>query len=291
MLKKLSRVFIYLFYAVVLTAVLLVVRFPTDTLLAQAERKIEEKIPDYTCEIGTIHYIYPFSVAVEEIALINRNNSSRLPVSSVLVTPDLKHLLTRFEIRLELLGGHMNTGVVLHPDSNRVEFPSLAVSGVNLQNVDFIEQNLSREIDGTLELSGRYSADLGDLNSGEFSGNVRVRDFQMELKRPVLQSKEVVFTELASFAQLKNGLVEIVDGTAMGPFYDGDFSGSIQLKELWRASVLDVSGSISPKQEYIEQDRQVARAVALLYRKYKSSTLPYRLTGNLENPVFAFGAR
>ena len=291
MLKKLSLTFIYLFYAVALIAVLLVVRFPKDTVLTRVEQKIEESLPGYNCDISNIKYVYPFNVLVEGVAIVHRDNSSQLPVSNVLVSLDPKHFLTRFGVSLELFGGTMNTGVVLHPESNRVEFPTLEVSGINLKEVAFIEQNLGREIDGTLELSGRYTTALADQDKGDFSGNVRIHDFKMELKRPVLQSTEIVFSELNSFVQIKNSLVEIVDGTASGPFYDGDFKGSIQLKELWRASPLAVSGTISPKQDYIEQDRQLARAVALLYKKYKSSTIPYLLTGNLEDPVFAFGTR
>ncbi len=289
MLKKLSLTFLYLTYAVVLIAVLLVVRFPKETLLTQVEQKVEEKLSGYTCEIGTISYIYPFSVLIEEVEIVHTGNQSQLPFTSVLITPDLKNVMTRFEMSLELLGGTMTTGVVLHPESNRVELPALVISGINLRDVGFIEQDLSRGVDGIVELSGRYIGNSSDLASGEFSGTVRVKDFQMELKRPILQSKQVVFTEVRTFAQLRNGLVEVVDGTVTGPFYDGDFTGSVRLRKLWRASVLALSGTLSPRQEYIEKDRQVARAVALLYRKYKSSTIPYRLTGNFEDPVFAFG--
>ncbi len=291
MLKKLSLAFIYLFYAVALIAVLLVIRFPKDTVLTRVEQNIEQRIPGYTCDISNIQYVYPFNVLVEGVTIVHRDNSSQLPVSNVLVTLDPKHLLTRFGMSLELLGGTMKTGVVLHPESDQVEFSGLEVSGINLRDIAFLEQNLGREIDGTLELSGRYTTALADLVKGDFSGNVRINDFKMALKRPVLQSMEIVFSELKSLVQMKNSLVEIVDGTASGPNYDGDFTGSIQLKELWRASVLAVSGTISLKQDYIEQDRQLAQAVALLYKKYKSSTIPYMLTGNLEDPVFAFGTR
>lgn len=289
MLKKLSLTFLFLSYAVVLIAVLLVVRFPKETLLTQVEQKVEENLSGYTCEIGDISYIYPSSVLIEEVEIVHTGNQSQLPFTSVLITPDLKNVMTRFEISLELLGGTMTTGVVLHPESNRVELPTLVISGINLKDVGFIEQDLSRGVDGIVELSGRYIGNSSDLAGGEFSGTVRVKDFQMELKRPILQSKQVVFTELRTFAQLRDGLVEVVDGTATGPFYDGDFTGSVRLRKLWRASVLALSGTLSPRQEYIEKDRQVARAVALLYRKYKSSTIPYKLTGNFENPVFAFG--
>jgi len=289
MLKKLSLTFVYLFYAVVLIAVLLVVRFPKDTLLTQIERKVEGELSGYTCEISSIKYIYPISVLFEDVTIVHSGRETELPVTNVLITPDLKNVMTQFEMSLDLLGGTLKTGVVLHPESNRVELPTLAISGINLKEVGFIEQDLSRGLEGIFELSGRYIGDSSDLTSGEFSGTVRVKDYQMELKRPILQSKQVVFTEASTFAQMRNGLIEVFDGKARGPFYDGDFTGSIKLRELWRASVLALNGTISPKQEYIEKNRQVARAVALLYRKYKSSTIPFRLTGNLEDPVFAFG--
>ncbi len=184
MLKKLSFTFLYLFYAVALIAVLLVIRFPKETVLTRVEQNIEGRLPGYTCDISTIKYVYPFNVLVEGVTLVHRDNSSQLPVSNVLVTLDPKHLLSRFGMSLELLGGTMKTGVVLHSGSNLVEFPTLEVSGINLKDVAFIEQNLSREIDGTLELSGRYTTALADLDKGDFSGNVRIYDFKMELKRP-----------------------------------------------------------------------------------------------------------
>ncbi len=291
MLRKLSLTLLYLFYAVVLIAVLLAVRFPKETLLTQIERRVEGKLPGYSCEISTIRYIYPFSVLIEGIELVHIGNQSQLPFTNVLITPDLKNVMTRFEMSLELLGGTMNTGVVLHPESNRVELPGLAISGINLKDVSFIEQDLSRGLEGVVELSGRYLGNSNDISSWEFSGTIKVKDFQMELKRPILQSKQVAFAELSTFARLRDGLVEVIDGTAMGPFYDGSFAGSVRLIELWRASVLAVNGTLSPKQEYIEKNRQVARAVALLYRKYKSSTIPFNLTGTLEDPVFVFGSR
>jgi len=291
MLRKLSLTLLYLFYAVALIAVLLVVRFPKDKLLSQVERGVEGKLPGYTCEISSFKYIYPFSVLLGGIELVHVGNQSRLPLTNVLITPDLKNIMTRFDMSLELLGGTMKTGVVLQPESSRVEFAGLTLSGIDLNDVSFIEQDLSRGIEGVVELSGRWLADGRDIASWEFSGNIRVRDFQMELKRPILQSNQVAFTELSTFARLRNGLVEVIDGAAVGPFYDGSFVGSVRLRELWRASVLAVNGTLSPKQEYIEKNRQVARAVALLYRKYKSSTIPFNLTGTLEDPVFLFGNR
>lgn len=289
MLKKLSLTFIFLFYAVILLAVLLVVRFPKDAVLTRVEQKIENRFPGYSCEISDIRYIYPRSIMIEGVAITKPDQQSQLPVTNILVTPDLKNILTRFDMSLELFEGTLNTRVILHRENNRVELPTLEISGVNLKEVSFLEQSLGRGVDGIVELSGRYSGDRGQIINGAFSGTIGIKDFQMELKRPILQSKQVVFTELRTFIQLKNGLVEVVDGTAAGPFYDANFNGSIKLRRLWRASILSVGGTISPKQEYLEKNRQVARAAALLYKKYKSSTIPYKLTGTLEDPVFIFG--
>ena len=112
----------------------------------------------------------------------------------------------------------------------------------------------------------------------------------MELKRPILQSRQVEFAEINSALLVKSGRIELTDGEAKGPLYDCDFSGTIVVKRLWRASDLDSVGTMTPKQEYLEKNRQVARTAALLYKKYKRSTIPFRLSGTLEAPVFAFGS-
>lgn len=289
MLKKISLTLFFLSYALILIAVLLVVRFPKDTLISRLEQKIETELPGYTCDIDNIKYMYPFSVLFEGVTIIHSTTQAQLPFANILVTPDPKNLMSQFEASLEILGGTMKTEVILHPESRKIELPVLTISGINLKDVGFLEHQLGRGVTGIIELSGKYNGDRTDFMGGEFSGTVRLGDFQMELKRPILQTSEVVFDEVTTLFQMRNRLLEVVDGKAKGPFFDGYFTGAIKLKKLWRASSIALSGTISPKQEYLEKDRQVARAAALLYKKYKSSTIPYKLTGNLEDPIFAFG--
>ena len=291
MLKKISLSFTYIFYAVILLVVLLVVRFPKESLLARIEAKVEHELPGYTCTINDIKYGYPINVLLEGVNISHPGRQIQLPETEVTVTPDLKNLLTTFKVSMDVYGGTLSTDVIVHSQENQIELPRLEISATDLEGVGFLAQSLGRGIQGKLELSGRYLGNRNRLLDGEFSGTVRISDFEIELKRPILQSKQVVFSELSSFIQVKNTLVELGEGNGVGPFYDGAFSGSVKLKRLWRASVLDVAGTLSPRQEYLEENRQVARAAALLYKKYKRSTIPFQLTGTMEDPLFAFGEK
>ena len=144
MLKKILLTFTFVLYAVILLLVLLVVRFPKESILTRIEQKVERELSGYSCNINDIKYVYPLSVKLQGVTAIHEARQFQLPVTDILVTPTLGNILSEFDVSLELFGGYLNTTVVLDHDNNRVELPSLLINGIDLNEVVFLEQSLGR---------------------------------------------------------------------------------------------------------------------------------------------------
>ena len=114
-------------------------------------------------------------------------------------------------------------------------------------------------------------------------------NFQLELKRSVLMSNSVEFDEIKMLVKFREGKLTLTDGQAKGTMYDTDFEGQIEKGPLVQESSVAITGRLSPRQEYIQNNRQVARAAALLYKKYKNTSIPYLIRGSLREPFFQFG--
>jgi hypothetical protein len=73
--------------------------------------------------------------------------------------------------------------------------------------------------------------------------------------------------------------------------YDSTFSGEVTYVPIPAAGRISVDGTLTPKQEFLKNNRQAARAASLLYKKYKNTKIPFNVSGGLQEPVFRFGSR
>ncbi len=273
-------------YALVLTLILLVVRFPKETFISYAVDTIEGILPGFTIGIGDVVYNYPLSLEIQRVSLANQAEMVDIKIETIMLTFDRKSLGKRIYLQSEIYGGKVAMDVVLHGKLKTVELPSITLSGIRLADIEPLQSRLGRPLEGTLDYSGSFE---GKGDNGVLSGNGRIIDFHVNLKRPILQNDAVIFDSVAASTILRNGKLVFSDGVATGPSYGGKFSGQIDFTGQWQEGAITVTGVMVPKAEYVKQNRQVARAVSLLYAKYGSREIPYSIGGSLRDPLFRFG--
>jgi type II secretion system protein N len=289
MWKKAALVISFMCYALVLTVILLVVRFPKQTFVSYAVDTIEAKLPGFSCAIGDITYQYPLSLQFERVSIENPEELLDINIANILFTLDQKSIGNRGSLRFDLYGGIVEMDVILHRETGVIEIPSLVVSGIRLVEVEPLQRRLGRKIGGLLDYSGKFKGKRGELSNGLFSGNIRLNDFQLTLKKPILQNDIVAFDSVTASGVLQNGRLVISDGVATGPSYNGQFDGQVHVAGQWQESTLSIKGKLQPQDTYVKQNRQVARAVSLLYKKYGTSAIPYNISGKFREPLFQFG--
>jgi len=291
MLKKLLLLFLYVFYGVVLTAILLVVRFPEDVVLAKMSNRIEQAFPGFSCRISNVSYSYPYSVRLDSVVLNNSSDGTGgISFENVLFTMIPEQLLNQFQIHFRVLEGTVGATIALLPGNEVLELRDIIVNDVDLSKITYFQADLQRTVAGRFDCSGTYAARRDDLIDGEFAGSLVFRDFRMDLKRPILQNEFIDFSKLTVKAEFKNSMIELAEGSATGSLLDSIFSGTVAFGPQWQDATLDITGTINPKQDYLQKNPEVARSVALLRRKYRNSAIPYRLSGSFQVPIFQFGS-
>jgi type II secretion system protein N len=289
MWKKTLFAFFCIVYAVVLTGTLLVVRFPKERFLSYACNVIEQHMQGFSCSIPDAAYRFPLELEFDRVRLINKDELIDLTLERVLLSFDQKDPTGRVGITFDLYGGTFKTGVILDHSSGFVELPDLELSGLKLGSVEPLQQRLARPVAGTLSVSGRYRAHREYLGKGTFAGTTRIEGLELDLRRPILQSNSVFFEEVRGETSMADGRLDIAEGLARGPKFTSSFSGEVQLARQWQESSLSVSGQLVPQEKYIKEKQQVARAVELLFKKYGTREIPYRLDGSFRDPQFYFG--
>jgi type II secretion system protein N len=289
MLKKTALVILCIFYAVVLTLVLLVVRFPKDKFLLFATGKVEQELPGVSCTIADVSYIYPLSLGFDAVRLAAPAELLNVSVDNVVITPDPKNPLKKFATSLELYSGRIETDVTYDRESHLVELPKIVATEIDLGTIESLRQRLERNIMGVASFSGQFIGRLGELSEGELTGSLGITQFQLPLRRPILQSESILFDEVVADFSKKGSSVTINKGSASGPAYEGEFTGQVQLVSQLQESRFEIKGDLVPQQAYMEQNRQVARAASLLFKKYNTTKIPYSVSGTLKEPVFRFG--
>jgi len=289
MFKKTALVILCIFYAVILTLVLLVVRFPKNKFLLFAAGKVEQELPGVSCTIADVSYIYPLSLGFDAVSLAAPSELLNVSVDNIVIAPDPKSPLKKFTTSLELYSGSIEAEVTYDRDSGLIELPKIVATQIDLATIESLRQRLERSITGIVSFSGQFIGRLGELREGELTGSVGITQFQLPLRRPILQSESILFDEVVADVSKKGSSVTINKGNASGPAYEGEFTGQLQVVPQLQESRIEIKGDLVPQQAYMEQNRQVARAASLLFKKYNTTKIPYSVSGTLKEPVFRFG--
>ena len=289
-MKKLFLAVLYITFAVLLTAVLLVLRFPKDSFLAYISSRLEQCMPGYACTISDLGYRFPASVALGTVTFNKGENGRKWVMENMTFLFDPKESLQKFLAEFRMYGGSVSLDGTLEERWKDVYINRIEVSGIDLQKAD-MRHYFQRNVSGFLGFSGSYAGKLSQMENGSLNGKVELTEFVTELRRPVLMSSEVTFDRISAQVEIDHERLEFSDGTATGQMYDGTFSGRVTFASVPSAGSLVIDGTLSPNQEYVKKDNQTARAAALLYKKYRDTKIPFNITGQLQDPVFRFGTR
>lgn len=289
-MKKLFLAVLYITFAVFLTAVLLVVRFPKDSFLAYITSRLEERMPGYVCTISAFEYRYPTSLALGTVTFQKGQNGREWVLENMSLSFDPSESLQKFQARFIMYGGSVSLEATLAEWGKEVSLHGLEVSGMDVGKAN-LQEFARRNVSGTLGFSGNYAASLSEIDEGRLNGILDLTGFASELKRPILMSSEVRFDRISARIAMDRKQLIFSDGEAEGKMYDGTFSGTVSFAAIPAMGSLIIDGMLSPKQEFMRKNRQVARAAALLYKKYRSTDIPFNVTGRLQEPVFRFGPR
>jgi len=245
----------------------------------------------FACRVQDVRYVHPLKLKFHQIILDNESEQINIPIDSLLIGFEMKWPIEHVDFSAVLYGGVVESGVLLDLKSNRIDLEGFAVASVRLDDINFLQKRIDRQIRGILYISGRITGIGMDLSETEFAGTMKIDNLYTRLRRPILGTSEIEFKQIEVDTVLKRNRIDLLGGRLTGPLLNGKFSGGVILQKPWQESGLDVVVGLIPHPQLLQSDPQVEEAAAQLYRKYRMKAIPGLVGGSIKYPQFSFGRK
>gem|GEM_PF-726677 len=283
---RLPRVAAYLLYALLLGGVLLIWKFPYQSL----ERRIEAVVSRHLgmkVEISDLAPTFPPGVRMSR-CVVRPWDAEKEPVFE----------MTQGSLRFRILPLFRGTvGVVLHASAyggalggdlsvglGREHPYQLAaiLRSVRLEENQGIPQIIGRRMKGTLSGELRIGGAMGRRGGSAGGGRIEVHEGSWPVNSPYLKVKSLDEVELNATVKVAEGklMVEGCDFKAAG--IQGSLKGTVDLAPAWSESVLDLAGEGQVEGTLINFDPSITAQVQALLQQHRP--LPFHLRGTLAQP-------
>ena len=283
-----SRLFLYMIYAVLLTAVLLYIRFPTDKFKSFCEQQVEQTLNASDCSIKRIHYSFPISVVFEKIQIIKSSGEQQsvVTIDQFKFKPGITFWKT-FKILGDLYSGTFRATLSLDKDKKSYSLTDIVVNNLNLNNILKDQGIVERKVTGSLGGSGKYSAEWKSPTNGEGKGRIEVKTGEIEFLQPILSLSAIDFNRINLDISVGEK-INLQQGKLKGKNLNADFEGSIDVMDSLLACRVRLSGLLEPNREFLQSHPMEAKMVKQYAKRYKKSALPFKVGGTIANPTFRF---
>lgn len=284
------RSLLYVLYGVLLTAVLLYVRFPAEKFKQYCVQSIENLSPDSTCTIDSIGYRFPLSVVFAPITLNRVINGleTAMVVDQLVISPQSLQFWRSFTLSGKMYSGQI-TGK-LDFDNRAHSFQLGNIQGEGLQ-IGGLAQSMGitdRKISGVINFSGDYKAPNNAPRDGTGKGTVQVVDGSFSLLQPILNLSALAFDKTTMSIIHENGVLQLNEGEFLGKELLADFTGELQLASPFLTSNISLNGHLEPDNGFLQNNPQEQQVVQRLLQRYKMTVLPFKVGGTVQRPLFRF---
>jgi type II secretion system protein N len=286
------RWFLYCCYAVVLTAVLLYVRFPGAEFKEYCLRQAEGLFSGTECTIGNISYEFPLGILFKDVSFSSSSNQTRTPLfvlSSLTISSGLKDFGKTYVLSGRSYSGNFSGTLHARQKDQEFSLDPLTIQDLNLAEMKPVHGILGREISGRFDYTGTYSAVVNQYLAGKAAGRVKLREGKITLLQPVLNLKEIDLQQVEMEIRYDKHRLQVTKGKAAGSELSAGFSGTVQVISPWYLSNVATTGDIALQAEYMRENTQARNEIAVLQRQFKKSTIPFRVVGSLQKPALRFG--
>ena len=283
----------YVLYAVIITALLLYLRFPSEVIKDYLETRNDRSNSPFALSVGQVSLSLPFGLKLQETQVSNRANHNK-----VIFRAD------RLSIRPiigTLLGGKLKLcfeGIAYDGilkgcakfDEKRLQAPfsaTIALKGIRMGKYD-LRGLMGRHMEGRLDGNVAYDAKSNLLIEGSGEADLRLSDGRLQLLQPILSLDSIDFKQVSIKMALQGRKISLRQVALEGPQLRGTLSGIISLQKEIGKSRLDLRGTLEPFADFFKSLPGTRNMVKLFQRRLKRGTLSFIIRGTLTEPSIQF---
>lgn len=278
-------------YGIILTGILLYVRFPSVAFKQFCIMSIEKRIPGVHCSIGHIGYKFPSTIIFHDIVFrpIQDEQKKVFEFQKVLIKANLKKLGNVFELSTEAYSGRGECRLIIKNRKGEFALAGLRIHHLNLKNLVYFQEILGRNFSGLLDFDGEYDGRINELDLGMLQGALSIKDATMKLLNPILELENIALQEVKLDVTIKDKNVTLEKGSFHGLDLSGTVSGKFKISSPWTSSLLSLKGGVTPLAPLLRRNAQIAKLVRFSQEQHKRPILPFTVSGTVTGPLFRFG--
>ena len=281
------RFFFYLFYGLVLTAVLLYVRFPAGALKTYCEHRLEQFTGVERCSIGEIVYHFPFGFEAKRVKLLLKpGNQGRIRIDTFHLSPAGKDIFGQWRLEGSCYGGTFSTLLEIKPKRKAYVLQKIRIENIDLSSFSSSMPVLGRELTGQLFFSGDYKARFDKPMAGDGEGRLVLNKGTVPLTRSLLTLTAINFDKLEMKLQLQDRQVLIREGKMQGKDMDAEVTGMVRAPFLPPEGRLQLSGLLFLHDTFLAERPAISRFIGKLKQRSGKPALRFNVGGSLEKPTF-----
>ena len=282
-----KKVLGYFLWAMVLTMVLVIWRFPYESLqekleaVASASLGLQFDLTDMSFTIPPGLKFSKCTVRSMDIGSKSLFEATKVHTRFKLL-PLLKGNLV-FSLRSKAYGGSLSGDFRLAPIHNFQNYRMRVwAETVRLEDQSGISLLLGRPLEG--EISGEIELEgvVGDLINAAGGGNVKLVDGSCPIDFPYLKAKTLEGLEVSATIELSGGSFKISDCQFNGKGFQGTLTGDVRLQPGLTNSVLNLAGRGQVEAEMINLPADKRRVAEAFLNRGKP--LPFQVRGTIGEP-------
>lgn len=284
------RSLLYVLYAVLLTAVLLYVRFPAEKFKLYCIGQIESLVPESTCTIKNIGYRFPLSAIFSSLSLSREINGREAAIvaEELVVSLELPQLWRSVAITGKMYSGRFAATLNFDRRAHSFRLANIEGQGIELGALAEGIGISDREMSGIVGFSGDYQAPNRAPGDGTGEGRIEIVNGSFSLLQPILNLSALAFDTISLRVIRDNGPAQLVEGELLGSEIVADFSGDLQVTAPFVTSNIEIIGHLEPDAGYLQAHPQEQQVVQRLLQRYKMTVLPFKVGGTVQRPLFRF---
>jgi type II secretion system protein N len=278
----------YLLYTFAFTLFMLWLLFPADTFKAKFESELNSLSPDIEWQVETIRFAPPFGLRLSNLDLQRDKNLFRL--EQFTLRPDLNQWRTDGTLAAQYLltapAGQISGSIDGQRDELRVK-TSVKELHLDHSSLEHVFQAYQRQFAGLLEGNFTSIWQFSERMLREVEGNFTIHDGQVSLQEAVLGMEELVFERMSGHLRYHEGVLHLSEGRMESRLLAAEFTGTLHPNSPFAFSQIDIQGVLQPRPEFLATLGNVLLA-NLLTRQLKDGTLPFTITGTVQEPGISF---
>lgn len=284
----------YLLFAMILIAVLLYYRFPSDALEDYLQTMADRANPPLALSVGHIEPGFPIGLKFvqTEVALKDMPDRVILRADSLSLKPKLWSLLrgkSKYSFHCLTYNGYLIGSLYFKKDRTRGFIDTeIELGNIRIGDYYYLSDVIGHRVEGNLGGTISYRGPYSFLIDGSGEANLRLSDGRVELLQPLLTLESIDFKEMKIEMALKNQEINITRLELKGQQLQGVLSGTITLKDEFARSSLDLRGTIEPFAEFFKNTAGILDTVKFFKQRLSRGTLSFVIVGTLRDPIIKF---